>query len=322
MSDREPLVIIGGPTGVGKSETAIRLASRIGGEIISADSMQIYRGMDIGTAKVPELERQGIPHHMLDVISPLEPYSAAAFKEDAGQIVSDVIGRGKIPIVVGGTGFYIQALLYDVDFDCESGNDDALRARLTRFADEHGTEALHDRLRQVDPKSAASIHPHNRQRIIRALEYYEHTGSPISAHNENQASKESAYNAAFFVMTDNRASLYERINRRAEAMVRSGLIEETRELIRMGCTPDMTSMQALGYRETAGMLLDGFDENDPEDTAKLADLIALNTRHYAKRQLTWFRREKEAVWLSLEQYSRDTILEEMVRILYERGICS
>ena len=316
-----PLVVICGPTASGKTALSLSLARYLDAEIVSADSMQIYRGMDIGTAKVTEEETEGIPHHMLDVVSPLDSYSVADYKCDAKAAIDGILKRGRIPILVGGTGFYIQAVLYDIDFDGEEGEDRELRMRLSGIAEKDGDEALYALLKEVDPVSAGLIHPHNRKRIIRALEYYEHTGEPISKHNEAQMQRESAYHSVFFVLTDRRSRLYERINRRAENMVRDGLIEECEALLAQGCAPGMTSMQALGYRETAELLTACGGNPDEEEKQALAEKIALNTRHYAKRQLTWFKREENAVWLSWEDYDADGIVNHMVDHLEREEIC-
>ena len=322
---QEPLIIIAGPTGVGKSHMGIRLAQRIGGEIISADSMQIYRGMDIGTAKVTEDEQKGVRHHLLDVASPLEAYSVAKYKEDAAHAVQMIRESGHLPVVVGGTGFYIQALLYDVDFSAESGEDTELRQYYSDLAKKYGSLYLHQQLETVDPESAAMIHPNNIKRVIRALEYHEHTGKPISEHNREQAEKTGPYHAVFFVMTDARQKLYERIDSRVEQMLRDGLLDEVKSLLQEGCTLDMPSMQALGYKETLQFLMDlpdpdAADHITRDDLDQLRISIAKNTRHYAKRQLTWFKREPEAIWLSWEQYNEDEMLERMVSALKENGI--
>ena len=323
--NQKPLIIIAGPTGVGKSHIGIRLAQRIGGEIISADSMQIYRGMDIGTAKVTEDEQEGVRHHLLDVVSPLEAYSVASYKEDAACAVEEVISRGHIPVVVGGTGFYIQALLYDIDFDAESGEDAELRSYYSNLAAKNGPSYLHEQLKTIDPESAAVIHPNNIKRVVRALEYHAHTGRRISEHNREQALKSGPYQSVFFVLTDTRKKLYERIDRRVGQMLEEGLIDEVRALLKDGCGPEMPSMQALGYKETLRLLMSLSDPDDAacitaDDLEELRSEIAKNTRHYAKRQLTWFKREPDAVWLSWEQYNEDEMLKQMLSILKENGI--
>ena len=322
---QEPLIIIAGPTGVGKSHMAIRLAKRISGEIISADSMQLYRGMDIGTAKVTKDEQEGVRHHLLDVVSPLEAYSVARYKEDASRAAEEIRDRGHLPVVVGGTGFYIQALLYDIDFNAESGEDTGLRAYYSDLVGKYGSSYLHKQLEAVDPESAALIHPNNTKRVIRALEYHAHTGKRISAHNREQSEKTGAYKSVFFVMTDTRKKLYDRIDRRVIQMLDDGLIYEVKALLKEGCTPDLPSMQALGYKETLRLLMNLPDPDDTEsftndDLEQLRNEIAKNTRHYAKRQLTWFKREPEAIWLSWEEYNEDEMLERMLSILKENGI--
>ena len=301
---KRPLIILTGPTAVGKTKASIGLAKAVNGEIISADSMQIYQGMDIGSAKIRPEEMCGVPHHLIDVLKPDEEFHVVRFQEMAKQAMKVIYDKGKIPILVGGTGFYIQAVLYDIDFT-ENDGDDAFRKEMEAFADAHGAEALHARLKAADPKSAEEIHAHNVKRVIRALEYFLQTGTPISEHNEEQRQKESPYQAAYFVLNDERAHLYERINLRVDQMIDEGLVDEVKALRDKGYTRDMVSMQGLGYKEVLAYL----DGEYTMDTA--VEIIKRDTRHFAKRQITWFKREKDVIWLDKKafDYDEDRILE-------------
>lgn len=309
------LVILTGPTAVGKSELSIELAGRIGGEIISADSMQVYRRMDIGSAKIGPEQTGGIPHHLIDVLEPTEEFNVVAFQRLAKEAMAGIYARGHIPVVVGGTGFYIQALLYDIDFT-ENDEDTALRARLEETAATRGSEALYERLRQIDPESCESIHAHNVKRVIRAIEFYEKTGTKISEHNRQQRERTSPYNFAYFVLNDDRQRLYERIEERVDQMLKQGLLEEVSALAAAGCTRDMVSMQGLGYKE----ILDYLDGRCTLEEAVYT--LKRDTRHFAKRQLTWFRRERDVLWIEKPAYGYDNsrILEYMMRELRDRNI--
>lgn len=292
---------------------SISLAKKIGGEIISADSMQVYKYLDIGSAKIKKAEMEGVPHHLIDALLPDEEFNVFCFQQMAKEAAEGIYGRGHIPIVVGGTGFYIQALLYDIDFSAEEDNSE-IRAELEKAAAEHGTGYLYERLKEVDAASAAAIHPNNHKRILRALEFYQLNGFPISQHNEKERQKESAYRSCYFVLNDDRERLYQRINERVDAMMSDGLLEEVTRLREMGCKRDMLSMQGLGYRELLSYL-DG--ESALEEAVSQ---IKQNTRHFAKRQLTWFRREKNVVWIDKPDfdYNNDKILnfmEEHIRLL-------
>ena len=225
--EKTPLLIIAGPTASGKSDSAAELAIRMNGEVISADSMQVYRGMDIGNAKVTQEEMRGVPHHLIDCADPAENWNVVRFQQEARKAAEDISSRGKLPILCGGTGFYIQALLYDIDFTQMEENT-PLRERLTAMAAQKGPEAVHALLAQKDPASAAAIHPNNIKRVIRALEFMEESGSSIADHNSQQREKESAYRSVYFVLTMDRATLYERIDRRVDIMMEKGLIEEVK----------------------------------------------------------------------------------------------
>ena len=309
-----PLIILTGPTAVGKTALSIELAKAVGGEIISADSMQVYRGMDIGTAKITASEMQGIPHHLIDILDPAEPFHVAAFQEHCNRCIAEIYERGHIPILVGGTGFYIQAVLYDIDFT-QTDTDEEYRKKLQQEAEEWGAEALHHRLSHVDPEAAEQINPNNVKRVIRALEYYHQTGQKISAHNAEEQQKTSPYQFRYYVLSLPREILYQRINQRVDQMRREGLEDEVRKLADTGCTRDMVSMQGLGYKE----ILQAFDGEITLEEAY--DRIKQETRHFAKRQFTWFRRERDVTWLEKERFaSEQELLEYCIQDLQERGI--
>ena len=313
--NQKPLVILTGPTAVGKTELSVALAKRIHAEIISADSMQVYRHMDIGSAKITPEEMQGIPHHLIDELSPFEEFHVVRFQEMAKQRMEEIYARGNIPLIVGGTGFYIQALVYDIDFT-EQEKDDAYRRQLAAEAASFGNEYLHQKLAKIDPASAKAIHPNNRKRVIRALEYFEKSGQPISDHNEEERSKESPYDFAYFVLSDERQRLYERIDRRVDEMLAHGLVDEVRALQKMGCTGDMVSMQGLGYKEILRYL------NGELSYDEAVYILKRDTRHFAKRQLTWFKRERDVIWVNKPEwrYRETDILEYICTILHQRHI--
>ena len=312
---KKPLVVLTGPTSVGKTEASIDLAKAVGGEIISADSMQVYRYMDIGSAKIRKEEMCGVPHHLIDVLEPREEFHVVKFQKLAKEAMEGIYSRGHLPIIVGGTGFYIQALLYDIDFT-ESTQDDAFREKLSVYAKEEGAEALHEKLRLVDPKAAEDIHANNVKRVIRALEFYAQTGERISEHNETERKKESPYQFAYFVLNDNRERLYERINRRVDQMLDDGLVEEVRFLKERGYTKDLVSMQGLGYKE----ILEYLDGDCTLEEAVYK--IKRDTRHFAKRQITWFKREREVIWVEKEayHYEEQLMLDYMLDVLRKRQI--
>lgn len=290
---------------MGKSELGVELAVRIGGEIISADSMQVYRHMDIGTAKVTPEEMRGIPHHMIDIIEPTEPYHVYDFKRRAKEACEAIYGRGHIPVIVGGTGFYIQALLYDIEFS-DRGQDDDMRAELQALADEQGPEALHRILEELDPDTAAEVHPNNVKRTIRAIEYARQNPDTIYEHNAGQRERTSPYDFRFHVLNDDREAVYERIDARVDRMIAAGLEDEVRRLKDMGCSADMTSMQGIGYKQ---MLMHINGEISLDEAIRL---IKRDSRHYAKRQLTWFRREKDIIWTERMGRSTADIADEIM----------
>ena len=307
-----PLVILTGPTAVGKTGLSIALAKAIGAEIINADSMQVYRGMDIGSAKITEAEMRGVPHHLIDILDPTQDFSVYDFQQQAKAAVADICSRGKIPLLVGGTGFYIQALLKDVDFN-EEAVDDGYRSMLQELAAKEPGK-LHQMLARTDPEAAAAIHPNNLKRIMRALEFARVNGSAISAHNREQMEKPSPYLSAYFVLERDRAGLYARIDARVDRMMEEGLLEETKRLKAAGLREGMTAAHGLGYRELL-QYLDGV-----LDLEEAVRLIKQNTRHYAKRQLTWFRREKDVTWLDADRFSEQELLEQIQKILIGKKI--
>ncbi len=294
---KNKLIIITGPTAVGKTALSIKLAKKINGEIISADSMQIYKGMDIGTAKVTPEETEGIRHYLVDVLEPTQDFNVFEFQRMAKEAVDTITGNGKIPIVAGGTGFYIRALLYDAEF--EEMGDIGIRKRLEKEAHIHGKEALYERLKNVDPEYAISVHPNNVKRVIRALEYIEQTDEKFSEYNKRLGEKESPYDFSYFVLTDDRDVMYSNIDKRVDRMMEDGLVDEVRSLLDMGISPKNTSMQAIGYKEITDHL-EGLCTIE-----EAVDKIKQNTRHYAKRQLTWFRKEKTVTFIDKRDFGRD-----------------
>ena len=310
---KKPLIILTGPTAVGKTKASIGLAKAIGGEIISADSMQVYKGMDIGSAKIRPEEMKGIQHYLVDVLEPSCEFHVVRFQQMAKQAMAEIYAKGKIPIVVGGTGFYIQALLYDIDFT-ETEEDTGYREELEALAKERGAEYLHEMLKEVDPESARQIHANNRKRVIRALEFYRLTGQKISEHNETERAKESPYEFCYFVLNDDRKKLYDRIEKRVDQMLKMGLLEEVTALKNKGYTKDMVSMQGLGYKEMLNYL------NGEYSYEEAVSILKRDTRHFAKRQLTWFRRERDVIWIEKEHYDYDEekILEVMLSYIRER----
>ena len=312
---KRPMIILAGPTAVGKTAASIRLAKAVGGEIISADSMQVYRHMDIGSAKIRPEEMEGVPHYLVDVLEPEEDFNVVRFQQMAKAAAEEIYARGRIPIAAGGTGFYIQALLYDIDFT-ENDGDSSFRRKLEKTAEEKGGEYLHALLQEADPEAALQIHPHNIKRMIRALEFHHQTGGKISEHNETEREKESPYNFAYFVLTDDRSCLYDRIDRRVDLMMEEGLLDEVRFLKERGVRRDSTAMQGLGYKELYAFL-DG--EYPLEEAVRI---IKRDTRHFAKRQLTWFKRERDVIWAdkSVIGQDDDAVIDFILKELKNRGI--
>lgn len=304
---KRPLIVLTGPTAVGKTELSLKLAQAVNGEIISADSMQIYKYMDIGTAKIMPDQQMGIKHYLINQRFPDEEFNVFQFKNMVLTSIEEIHSKGKIPILTGGTGFYIHAVLYDTEFD-ENDGISLIREDLEKKAEALGNRWLHKELQKVDPVSADAIHENNKKRVIRALEYFYQTGQPISAHNERELKKESPYSFVYFVLNGDRKILYERIDKRVDDMIEKGLIQEVSRLKDLGYTRNLVSMQGIGYKEVMTYL-------DGECTLSQAvHQIKQDTRHFAKRQLTWFRREKQVIWLDkgLFQEKEDRLLDEML----------
>lgn len=307
------LIVLTGPTAVGKTDLSIRLAKGVGGEIISADSMQVYRRMNIGTAKIRPEEMDGVRHHLIDILEPGESFNAFLFKEYAKKAADGIWERGNIPIIVGGTGFYIQTLLYDIEF--AQSDDDGIRDELNRLYAEKGAGYMHDVLQEIDPDYAAEVHENNVKKVIRAIEFYRQTGCRMSEHNAVQRERTSPYNFAYFVLSDDRKLLYDRIDRRIDRMLEEGLVDEVKALLSEGLKRDSVSMQGLGYKEIAAYLAGEISLDEA------VYILKRDTRHFAKRQLTWFRREKNVEFVELDKLkSRDAAYEYMLGVLREKNI--
>ena len=313
---KKPLIILTGPTAVGKTELSIQLAKAVNGEIISADSMQIYKYMDIGTAKITKEEMQGVRHFLVDELEPDEEFNVTIFQKKAKAAIEEIYARNKVPMIVGGTGFYIQSVLYDIAFSENEEEDYSYREELYHIAEEKGAEYLHELLKQVDPVSAEAIHANNVKRVARALEYFHQTGQCISKHNEEEAKKESPYHYIYFVLNNDRQVLYDRIDKRVDKMFEKGLVAEVENLKKMGYTKELVSMQGIGYKEIFGYLDGEYDL----DRARY--IIKRDTRHFAKRQITWFKREKEVTWMNYQEYNNSVndMLTAMLNTIKERGI--
>lgn len=302
---KKKILVIGGPTAVGKTELSIELAKRLNGEIISADSMQIYKYMDIGSAKISKEEMNGVVHHLIDVVDPSINFSVADYKEQGEKAIKEIISRGKLPIIVGGTGLYINSLTCNMTFT-EAEKDEDYRRELERLAEEHGNNYIHEMLKDIDPISYKEIHANNRKRVIRALEVYKLTGNPFSSYNAGDDFYKSEYDVHYYVLTMDREKLYERINLRVDIMMEKGLLEECIKLKEMGYTSSMQSMQGIGYKEILYYL---------EGNVKLQEAINMikqGSRNYAKRQLTWFRRDKRVTFLDKDKLSYVEILEKVI----------
>ncbi len=301
MSGRKPLIVIAGPTAVGKTGLSIEFCKEFHGEVVSADSMQVYRMMDIGSAKIREDEMQGVPHHLISVLDPREPFNVAVFQKLAKQAISGIQARGNLPVLVGGTGFYIQSVVRDIDFT-ENPADLTIRERLMKLADDEGAEAIHALLLERDPVSAELIDRNNIKRMVRALEYLEMTGEPISVHNAREAQRESPFDVHFYVLHMDREKLYQRIGERVDLMMQEGLLAEVQRLVDYGCTPEMTAMQGLGYKQLYAYLLGKCS------LSQAVEDIKAETRHFAKRQITWFKREKNVRWIDIEKENAIDVL--------------
>jgi tRNA dimethylallyltransferase len=312
--DKKPLIILTGPTSVGKTALSIALAKAVDGEIISADSMQVYKHMDIGTAKITSEEMNGVKHYLIDELEPDEEFNVVRFQQLSKEYMQCIYAKNKIPIIVGGTGFYIQAVLYDIDFT-ENETDSTYRSQLEQLLQERGAEYLHEILKKADPDSAEAIHPNNSKRVIRALEFLHLTGDKISEHNKEQRGKESPYNFCYFVLNKDRAKLYHTINQRVDLMLERGLLHEVKELASRGYKRELVSMQGLGYKEILAYL-------EGEYTLEEAvEILKRDTRHFAKRQLTWFKREKDVIWIDKDRFDHeDKLLEHLIVLLKEKHL--
>ena len=287
---KKTLVVIAGPTACGKTASSVLLAKKIGGEIISADSMQVYKYMDIGTAKITEEEKEGVPHYLIDDFMPDDEFNIKIFQQKANECIEKIYKNGHIPILVGGTGFYINSVVYDNNF-METNSDNSIRKELEEEAEKYGAEYLYEKLKKTDFEYAENIHYNNVKRVIRAIEFYMQTGCKLSEHNKEEHLKESPYNTAFFVLNMDRQKLYERINLRVDIMLKNGLENEVRKLLDMGYSPNLVSMQGLGYKEMIPYI------KEETSLEQAVDEIKKGTRHFAKRQLTWFKHQSNGVWI-------------------------
>lgn len=307
---KKPLIIIAGPTACGKTDSSIYLAKKINGEIISADSMQVYKYMDIGTAKIKKNEMQGIKHYLIDEFLPDEDFSIAKFKNLATKYIQEIYAKGKIPILVGGTGFYINSVIYNNDFE-ETKKDEDFRNFLTKEAKEKGNIYLHQKLIEIDEASAQKIHPNNVKKVIRAIEFFNQTGKKISEHNEEEKQKEKAYNTSFFILNMPREKLYKKIDLRVDLMIKNGLLKEVSSLLEKNYKKELVSMQGIGYKEIIAYLEGkiSFEE--------AIYIIKRDTRHFAKRQLTWFKNQaKDAIWLDTTQFENTkSLINKMIEYL-------
>lgn len=310
---KKPLIVIGGPTACGKTGFSIQLAKKIGGEIISADSMQIYRYMDIGTAKVTLEEADGVPHYLIDELDPDEEYNVMIFQQKAKAYMEEIWAKGKVPILVGGTGFYINALLYDNDFT-ETENDTSYREECYKLAQERGPEVLFERLKEIDPEYAEIMHANNVKRVTRALEYHYLTGQKFSEHNAEQKEKETPYDTAVIILNMDREKLYERIELRIDLMMEQGLLEEVKGLLEKGYSPELVSMQGIGYKEFVPYF------NGECTLEEAVTQLKTNTRRFAKRQLTWFRRQIDGLWVDMSKTTGEEAMEDVLCYLKQQKI--
>ncbi len=313
--ERKAFVVITGPTAVGKSNIAIKLAQMIKGEIISADSMQVYKHMDIGTAKVNKEQQELIKHYLIDEVNPDEEFNVVKFKKLAEKYINTILSKGKVPIITGGTGLYINSLIKNIQFS-KTVKDEEYRNKLIKLSKEKGNKYIHDLLKKVDPITAEKFHPNDLQRLIRALEVYKHTQKPISEHQRLSTQEPSPYKHAIIGLKMDRQVLYERINSRVENMIKEGLVEEVKKLIEMGYNKNMVSMQGLGYKETINYI------EGKISLRQAIDLIKRDTRRYAKRQMTWFNKNKEIYWLDirLEDKNKNETIKNSLKYIEEIGI--
>jgi len=308
IQNRQPLVVITGPTATGKSDVAVLVAEKLGGEIVSADSMLVYRGMNIGTAKPTHVEMRGVPHHLIDIVEPDQDYSVALFQEQARSVIVDVLNRNKLPILVGGTGLYIGAVIDNYDFSSARG-DGSLRGGFLKVAMDNGPESLHQRLSEVDPRAALKLHPRDTRRVIRALEVYYLTGKPISSYHQADQCGQPLYNLFMFGLTMERGRLYRRIEQRVDQMIASGLVGEVKGLLDRGFHAELVSMHGLGYKEIAAYL------NGAISLEEAVQILKRNTRRFAKRQLTWFRRNDRIKWFNIDECGNEAVAQEITRCI-------
>lgn len=303
---KDKLIVLAGPTGIGKTEISLDLAKRLNAEVVSADSMQIYQYMDIGTAKIKEDEMRGIQHHLLDIIKPDEDFTVSDYRKEASLRIKEINQRGKIPLLVGGTGLYINSLVYKLNFTQVKANE-AFRIRVEEEADKFGNQYIHDKLREIDPESADKIATADRKRIVRALEIIDSTGKKMSEYNKDFRKETNKYDLRMICLDMDRQDLYEKINNRVDKMVEKGLIEEVKKILDMGYSKELVSLQAIGYKEIISYL-EGEISLD-----KSLEIIKQSSRNYAKRQLTWFRRDKRFIWFNLDSYSsRELLLDHII----------
>lgn len=302
------LIVLTGPTAVGKTSLSIALAKAVDGEIISADSMQVYKYMNIGTAKITEEEKCGIPHFLIDELEPDEEFNVTIFKNKVMGYIEDIKSRGKVPIIVGGTGFYIQSVIYDINFN-EYGDDSNVRKKYEAMAETLGKSELHKKLALVDREYAASVSYNNVKKVVRALTFFEMTGEKLSEHNKRERERSSPFDFAYFVLTMDRKKLYERIDKRVDLMFDMGLVEEVKALMAKGYDKSLVSMQGIGYKEVIDYL------SGKTSLEECIDIIKRDTRHFAKRQLTWFKREKVVTYIDKDEFdAEDKCLKEMLRV--------
>ena len=302
------LIVLTGPTAVGKTSLSIDLAKAVDGEIISADSMQVYKYMNIGTAKITEEEKCGIPHFLIDEFEPDEEFNVTIFKNKVMGYIKDIKSRGKVPIIVGGTGFYIQSVIYDINFN-EYGDDSNVRKKYEAMAETLGKSELHKKLALVDREYADSVSENNVKKVVRALTFFEMTGEKLSEHNKRERERSSPFDFAYFVLTMDRKKLYERIDKRVDLMFDMGLVEEVKALMAKGYDKSLVSMQGIGYKEVIDYL------NGKTSLEECMDIIKRDTRHFAKRQLTWFKREKVVTYIDKDEFAaEDKCLKEMLRV--------